>query len=111
MRRVPDFKMCIRDSHRGHVDMPFGNDDASAQFDFPFRTDEGASRCAAQIAGLADHAFDAETPRVRDGDLYLCFASARAEDDNFFKSALRARYSEPLFARILACLLYTSRCV
>ena len=87
--------------HWIHMDMALRHDDSPGQLDLPFRSDQGASGRAFQVAGLADHAPDAEAPCIGHGDFYLCFLTARPKYDDLFKPSLRSHDSQALFARIL----------
>ena len=84
------------------MDMAFRHDDSPGQLDLAFRPDQGAPGRAFQVAGLADHALDAEASCIGHGDLYLCFLTAWPQYDDFFKPSLRAHDSQALFARILS---------
>ena len=86
----------------GHVDMAFCHDDAFLQFDLPFRADQSAARCALQVSGLSDHAFDAKTPGVRHRNFYLGFAPAGAQDHNTLKPSLRSGDSQAFPTGVLS---------
>ena len=82
----------------GHVDVPFGGDDALGQRDLAFGAHQLAGGGAGHVAGFPDGGADADGPGVGEGQLDLGGGADRAQNGHAREGFLGADNVHPLLA-------------